>query len=204
MARTEIPTYTINQLVTAAHANTYWKNNERAHWNAISDLVYECQLIEEQVLGTTGYFLFTDIPQTYTNLEVVLTARAVATASQNLRLYFNGDGASNYDYQSMISSSTTVTAGEQFNGNGALIGVIPGNGATAGLFSGVRIFIPNYRRGYQKGAVVTHVSHEDTASLYTYAVHWRKAEAINKITLNVQNANVNFVAGCVASLYGRL
>ena len=204
MARTEIPSYTINQLITAAHANTYLKDNEAAHWALISDMDYECNLIEEKLLTTTGYFLFTSIPQTYTNLELIMSVRAVATTSQNLRLYFNGDGASNYDYQSMISSSTTVTAGEVFKSQGALIGVIPGNGATAGYFSGVRIFIPNYRRGYQKGAIVTHVSFEDTASLYTYAVHWRKTEAINKITLNVQNANVNFVAGCVASLYGRL
>lgn len=32
MARTEIPTYTTNQLITASHANTYWKDNEAAHW----------------------------------------------------------------------------------------------------------------------------------------------------------------------------
>jgi hypothetical protein len=32
MARTGIPTYTTNQLITASHANTYWKDNEAAGW----------------------------------------------------------------------------------------------------------------------------------------------------------------------------
>ena len=32
MARNVIPTYTTNQLITASHANTYWKDNEAAHW----------------------------------------------------------------------------------------------------------------------------------------------------------------------------
>ena len=32
MARTAIPLYVTNQLVTAAHGNTYWRDNETANW----------------------------------------------------------------------------------------------------------------------------------------------------------------------------
>lgn len=32
MARSAIPLYVTNQLVTAAHSNTYWRDNESAHW----------------------------------------------------------------------------------------------------------------------------------------------------------------------------
>jgi len=32
MARTEVPTYTTNQLITSSHANTYWRDNINALW----------------------------------------------------------------------------------------------------------------------------------------------------------------------------
>jgi len=38
MARTAIPLYVTNQLITAAHGNTYWRDNEAAHWAGISKL----------------------------------------------------------------------------------------------------------------------------------------------------------------------
>lgn len=36
MARAAIPTYTTGDLVTAAHGNTYWRDNEAAHWAKIA------------------------------------------------------------------------------------------------------------------------------------------------------------------------
>ena len=32
MARNAIPAYVTNQTITAAHGNTYWRDNEAAHW----------------------------------------------------------------------------------------------------------------------------------------------------------------------------
>jgi len=204
MARTEIPSYTINQLVTAAHANTYLKDNEAAHWSLISNMSYECELIEVIERSTDGVFNFTGIPQTFTSLELVMSVRAAASvASTNLRMRFNGDTGTNYDHQSMISSPTTVTADYEVGKTSNLLGVITGNSATAKKFSGVRIFIPNYRRGYQKSAIVTHVSHLDTASIYMYSLHWRSVAAITSILLFVQGTNT-FLTGSVCSLFGRL
>jgi len=42
MANTVVPTYTTNQLITAAHANTYWRDNLNEHWpfTAAGDLAY--------------------------------------------------------------------------------------------------------------------------------------------------------------------
>jgi len=43
MARTPIPQYTDGQIITASHANVYWKDNEQIHWDKIVNL--------ESVLG---------------------------------------------------------------------------------------------------------------------------------------------------------
>ena len=49
MARTAIPLYVTNQLVTAAHGNTYWRDNESAHWAAIQAPLNGCALIRTAV-----------------------------------------------------------------------------------------------------------------------------------------------------------
>jgi len=38
MTRNAIPTYTTGQVVSAAHANTYWRDNEAEHWAQIQAL----------------------------------------------------------------------------------------------------------------------------------------------------------------------
>jgi hypothetical protein len=38
MARTQIPAYESGQIITATHANTYWKNNEQAHWERLTSI----------------------------------------------------------------------------------------------------------------------------------------------------------------------
>jgi hypothetical protein len=38
MARTEIPAYESGQIITAAHANAYWRDNELAHWARLDEL----------------------------------------------------------------------------------------------------------------------------------------------------------------------
>lgn len=42
MARNAIPTYVTGDLITAAHANTYWRDNEAAHWpfTTAGDMAY--------------------------------------------------------------------------------------------------------------------------------------------------------------------
>lgn len=58
MARNAIPLYVTNQLVTAAHSNTYWKNNEAAAWpfTAAGDKAYAtaADLLTRQAIGTAG------------------------------------------------------------------------------------------------------------------------------------------------------
>lgn len=203
MARNEIPTYTINQLITAAHANTYWKNNEAAHWLAIDNYAYDYELIEDIVLSVNGTFDFTSIPQTYTNLELVLRARAnLAGTSHDVRMRFNNISTAAYDYQIFTSSSTVVTASEGLAKTFAYIGTCPGTSSGAGLYSGIHIFIPNYRvASVQKSAIVSSGSPDDTASVHTVACHWRRKAAIRRITIY---AAANFLPTSMCSLYGRV
>jgi hypothetical protein len=61
MAYTTVPTYVTNQLITAAHANTYWRDNlnELFPHTAIGDLAYAdtTTSLAALALGNTGHVL---------------------------------------------------------------------------------------------------------------------------------------------------
>lgn len=58
MARTAIPVYVTNQVITAAHGNTYWRANEAAHWpyTAAGDMPYAtaADALAPLAIGTAG------------------------------------------------------------------------------------------------------------------------------------------------------
>lgn len=59
MARSAIPLYVTNQLVTAAHSNTYWRDNEAAHWvgTTAGDVDYYTAATTKSrlAIGTAGF-----------------------------------------------------------------------------------------------------------------------------------------------------
>ena len=61
MSRTAIPLYVGNQLITVAHANTYWRDNEAAAWpyDSIGGLAYATGAADltELEIGEKGQFL---------------------------------------------------------------------------------------------------------------------------------------------------
>ena len=61
MARTAIPLYVTNQLITAAHGNTYWRDNESAHWAGISKL--------QLPIGAAILPLSTNVPMSISQVE---------------------------------------------------------------------------------------------------------------------------------------
>jgi len=70
MSRTAIPTYTTSQVIDAAHANMYWRDNEAAHWDAIDAIEGSFELIQKITLPSAAQFRFLDIPQTYRHLRL--------------------------------------------------------------------------------------------------------------------------------------
>lgn len=54
MARNAIPTFTTNQLITAAFMNTYIKDNEAEHWGRISSLENQIIQLQRQDVAIVG------------------------------------------------------------------------------------------------------------------------------------------------------
>jgi hypothetical protein len=153
--------------------------------------------------SSTGTITFSAIPQTYTDLKIVISARTDAVATTgSTAITFNGDSSAIYAriYLQGNGSATTSVS----NTGAVSIGTINavGASATADTFSNVDIYIPNYVSSNYKTVSIDAVS-ENNATLGTQRIMtgiWSSASPITSITLT--SASSNFVQYTTATLYG--
>lgn len=208
MSRSAIPTYTTNQIITAAHGNTYWRDNEAAHWSLIGDVPQDYELIQQKTLGGNGAIEFTGISQDYSHLEMFVSGRMVASVvSEFVCLILNGDTNPNYDHQRIYASGSSPAGSDQIAQNHGFIGWYPGQNAIPSTLNGYSVlhFI-NYSGTNGNKVVLVETSSKTgiTTGLMTVvfvANYWRSSAAITKIKL-FGNTRVYFNAGAQATLYG--
>jgi hypothetical protein len=164
------------------------------------------KLIESKTLGTAQASIeFTSIPQTFTDLVVVVSARwNSGTGTAGIRFnasdtgyswrWLNGDGST---ASSLSASSNT--------GN---IGDFPANTTTSNTFSSHSIYIPNYTASQNKSFSVDTVTENNaTSNAFQQIVAnlWSNTAAITSLSLlTYNNGGLNLAVGSTASLYGIL
>jgi hypothetical protein len=161
-------------------------------------------LIEKITVGAAGAssITFTSIPQTYTDLLVVLSLRSARPSQTNssAKIYFNSN-TSNYTWRELGGNGATA-----FSNNGSTPGYtyIPATNATASTFGNAYIYIPNYTSSNNKsysmdGVDETNASTIDAQTLF--AGLWSNSSAITSITIEENNSST-FVQYTTAYLYG--
>jgi hypothetical protein len=161
-------------------------------------------LISSSTVGGGGAssVTFSSIPNTYTDLKVVLSARTQSPyESDNAFVTFNGS-SSGYSERVLFDINGTVYS---FSATSAYInwaGISSGNGATANTFGNSEFYIPNYTSSNYKSlsADGVHENNSTPISLAITAALWSNTAAITSITLTPQNPS--FVGGSSFYLYG--
>jgi hypothetical protein len=145
---------------------------------------------------------FTGIPQTGTDLVLVVSARTgYAGTGDNLVARFNGDSASNYTYRWLYGNGSSAGSG-----TGAISGILgivaSGSTATASTFGNASIYIPNYTGSTNKSASCDAVNENNAASATQFinAGIWNNTSAITSISL-VSTTSSTIQQYSVASLY---
>jgi hypothetical protein len=157
-------------------------------------------LISSVTVGSGGasYVEFTSIPQTYTDLNIILSGRNTSSGDW-FSMNFNG--------------STSTFTGRQIFADGAGIysysktnadehGVIPNSSTTASVFGNVNLYIPNYTSSNSKSFSVDSATENMAGTAYRVlgAGLWSTSSAITSIRLII-SAN-NFAEFSSAELYG--
>jgi hypothetical protein len=138
------------------------------------------QLIEAKTLNTTtASITFSSIPQTYTDLLVLISARGDAAGQRDCYISFNGS-TSNFTNKYFEMSNNLVANGT----TARYIGPVSGTTTTASMFSNVAVYIPNYTSSTYKSFTADFVAENNaqgTNALTLSAQLWSDTSAITSI-----------------------
>jgi hypothetical protein len=151
--------------------------------------------------GGAANFDFTSIPQTYTDLQIVLSLRATST-NATLIYYFNNDTtAANYTFRNINTTNGTSAASN--SATQPWIGAaVNDSGFTASVWASAQIYIANYTTSKLKTIFADSVN-ENNATITNIALSanlWSSTAAINRITLDAFGGD--FAQYSTATLYG--
>ena len=144
-------------------------------------------IASQTLSGGAAAVTFDAIPQTFTHLQILGTARGTDTNLAYLSLRFNSDTTNEYYTEQVNATGAPTPALVQVGAQAtfATVGLVAGASAPAGMVSPVNITIPNYRAAgiarsmtWQSGAnYFTSLRYETGAAL------WTKTPAVTRIDL---------------------
>lgn len=154
--------------------------------------------IATQTLGSTASSVtFSSIPQTYTNLVLILNLKAASGSTAYPRILFNSDTGTNYSLTHLTGNGSSATSGRTTNSVGYITGLTVESSAEFN-FNGI-YHIPQYSNTTTNKTVIGRCNNAAGHTEATVTL-WRNTAAITNIDL--VNVNANFAIGCTFTLYG--
>lgn len=159
--------------------------------------------------GGAANITFSSIPATYTDLLVMLSARAVSNGDTfcSLKISFNGSpSGTSYSNRWVYGDGTNKASNSNTLQDAVRLPyAINGSAATASTFGNAYIYIPNYAGSSNKSvsydAVTENNAIEAWASLQ--AGLWADTTAISSVVLTpIYSASESFAQYSTATLYG--
>ena len=150
--------------------------------------------------GGAANITFSSIPQGYTDLKLVITARNATASLTGMYISFNGSTAS-FTNKYLEANGASASSGSISR----YIGVENGGSATANTFSNGEVYIPNYAGSTNKSFSADNVSENNGTTAYAdfNAGLWSNTAAITSLGLEIFTGQ-NFAQYSTATLYGIL
>jgi hypothetical protein len=164
-------------------------------------------LIDKTTLtGTQSSIEFLSIPNTFTDLKVVFSARGNQGAIYNgWTLILNNDTGAYYSYKTLQGSGSSASSYGATGQSNAYAGNADGNTATANTFANTEIYIPNYLSTNPKSASSDSVleNNATTAYMEMSAILYSPASnvAITRLKIAAEGSN-SWLSGSSFYLYG--
>jgi protein tyrosine phosphatase len=148
-------------------------------------MAYTYKLIEAKTLSsTTSSVTFTSIPQTYTDLELVMSTRTTNTAGrEQIFIYPNGSTSNNNRVVLYGFDGSTVAGG---GGTDKFIGWQNGGGSTTDVFSNISVYFSGYMTNKNKPYSADLVAENNSSSNHIFnfnASLWSDSAAISSIQI---------------------
>jgi hypothetical protein len=159
-------------------------------------------LIEVKTLSsTTSSVTFSSIPQTYTDLQLVMSTRTTnASSREQIFIYPNGSTSNNNRVVLYGYDNATPAGG---GGTDKFIGWQTGGGATTDVFSNISVYFSGYRTSKNKPYSADLVSENNSSSSWIAnfnASLWSDSTAISSIQISCETNS--FAVNSTFYLYG--
>ena len=165
------------------------------------------QLIEhyEVPSGGAASITFSAIPDTFTDLVIVLSSRnSNAAVFGEVGLQFNG-ATSGYSFRALQGTgSSTVSFSSDGTSTSVRAGLQAAGNATANTFGSFTIYIPNYRSSVSKSFSSDAVSENNGTTAYQEIIAGLSSVTSAITSISIVSRSTNFVQYSSASLFGVL
>ena len=166
-------------------------------------------LIASNTVGTLGSasIAFTSIPSTFTDLNIVISARTTANpaVSQSIFMKMNNLTSSIYSQRAVEGNGASASSFTQSGvDNTVRLAISNGSSSTSSTFSNSSIYIPNYLSSNYKSVSVDTVAETNATTQYMNLIAYQIAStaAIKDLTFTTETAAVSFAQYSTFYLYG--
>jgi hypothetical protein len=165
--------------------------------------LYKIASVEVGSAGASS-MAFSSIPQGYTDLKLVFSARVSTGTAGTDQMLISFNGLTTNFSMRILYGSGTAAGSINNGGNERLIGWIDNSGNTAYTFSNGETYIPNYSGATNKSLSTDVVLENNATAVYTTMASnlWSSSAAITSLTL--APAAGSFEQYTTATLYGIL
>lgn len=162
------------------------------------------QPIYTQTVGAGGAsgITFNNIPQTFSDLKVEISARGSSGSLPALFTFFNGDATTTNSFTQLFGNGSSAASSRASSYPVILGGVPPAASETSNTFSNSSIYIPNYTSANFKQSIVDSVAENNATAAYLFlaAGLYRSTLPVSSITMYLSPGN--FVQHSTFTLYG--
>lgn len=118
-------------------------------------------LIQKTTLNASAASItFSSIPQTFTDLKVVLSARDVSVTYSSLYIAINGTAVTSL--RKVLGNGSSASSGTDY------VGLIDGTASTASVFGNADIYIPNYTSSNYKSLSIDMVTENNATGAHQF------------------------------------
>lgn len=155
--------------------------------------------------GGTTAINFINIPQTYTDLKLVISVRSdrAGVSSTGFMLsMINSDTATNYSRRWLLGDGSAAASASSTGASIIQVASINAATSTANTFSNFEMYIPNYTGSNYKSFSIDSAQEDNATSAIVFmtAGLWSNSSPINSLMLNANIGNI--VQYSTAHLYG--
>jgi hypothetical protein len=155
-----------------------------------------------QLTSDTTTVTFSGIPQDYTDLEVVISARCSHSSNANFYYRVNGDASSSYSVTRFQGNGTSAVSNRGSSNTVGYIGYTDAADSSTGIFGNTKIYINNYSNSTTFKTLVSKTVTPGTSGTSAAFSNLYRGSTSPITSISFTPDAGNWVAGSTFDLYG--